>query len=99
MQRGPPRLLSGVSINGPVINEFANRILCPALDNQTVTDPFDDSYLVGCDKTLSENADIAPTVLKTLAACLLYCSLDDNCSTVTFTGYPPPATGAGLSYN
>lgn len=96
---GPPRLISGVSINGPVVNEFANRILCPALDNQTVTDPFGDSYLVGCNKNLSGTADIAPIVLKTLAACLLYCSLDDSCSAVTFTGYPPPATGAGVSYN
>lgn len=96
---GPPRLLSGVAINGPVINEFAGRILCPALDNQTITDPFRNSYLIGCDKTLSGNADIAPTVLKTLAACLVYCSLDDGCSAVTFTGYPPPATGAAVSYN
>ena len=96
---GTPSLLSGVAVNGPAFNEFANRILCPAFDNQTVTDPFAKSYLIGCDKTLSGNADIAPTVLKTLAACLLYCSLDDGCSAVTFTGYPPPAIGAAVSYN
>lgn len=96
---GTPSLLSGVPINGPAINEFANRILCPAFDNQTVTDPLAKSYLIGCDKTLSGNAYIAPTVLKTLAACLLYCSLDDGCSAVTFTGYPQPAIGAAVSYN
>lgn len=96
---GNPLLVSGVAINGPVINEFAERILCPALDNQTISDPFSNSYLIGCDKTLSGNADIAPTVLRTLAACLVYCSLDDGCSAVTFTGYPPPATGAAVSYN
>lgn len=96
---GNPRLLSGVAINGPVINEFTNRILCPALDNQTVTDPFDNSYLIGCNKTLLGNVEIAPTVLKTLAACLVYCSLDNGCSAVTFKGYPPAATGAAVSYN
>lgn len=96
---GKPLLVSGVAINGPVINKFAERILCPALDNQTISDPFSNSYLIGCDKTLSGNADIAPTVLRTLAACLVYCSLDDGCSAVTFTGYPPPATGAAVSYN
>lgn len=62
--KGPTLLLSGVPIKGPAINEFANRVLCPALDNQTITDPFNDSYLIGCDKTISGNADIAPTVLK-----------------------------------
>lgn len=98
-REGPALLLSGVSIKGPAINEFANRVLCPALDNQTISDPFNNSYLIGCDKTLSGNSDIAPTVLSSLAACLLYCSLDDGCSAVVFTGYPPPATGAGVSYN
>ncbi|MCJ1343356.1 hypothetical protein MMC31_001549 [Peltigera leucophlebia] len=97
--KGPGLLLSGLSIKGPAINEFANRVLCPALDKQTITDPFNESYLIGCGKTLSGNADIAPAILKSLAACLLYCSLDDDCLAVTFTGYPPPATGAGVSYN
>ena len=90
---GPTLVISGVPTKGPAINEFANRVLFLALGNQTATDPFSNSYLIGSNKTIFGIVEIVPTVLKSLAACLLYCSLnlDDDCSAVTFTGYPPPA--------
>ena len=93
---GPTLVISGVPTKGPAINEFANRVLFLALGNQTATDPFSNSYLIGSNKTIFGIVEIVPTVLKSLAACLLYCSLNlgDDCSAVTFTGYPPPATGA-----
>lgn len=76
-------------------NAFSYDRLCPGSAGQSITDRYGVTYTIGCNEVIS-GTDLPSSDLRSLNACLLYCSLfSQGCAAVTFTGYPPGLVPSG----
>lgn len=93
---GPSGLFAAVPAKGGLVNNtFAYDQLCPGSVGQNFTDRYGVTYTIGCNEVIS-GTDLPSTVLRSLNACLLYCSLfSEGCAAVTFTGYPTGLVPSG----
>lgn len=93
---GPSGLLAAVPAKGGLVNNsFSYDQLCPGRAGKNVTDRYGVTYTIGCDKVIA-GTDLPSTILRSLNACFLYCSLlSEGCPAVTFTGYPPEQIPSG----
>lgn len=93
---GPSGLLAAIPAKGSLVNNtFSYDQLCPGSAGQNITDRYGVTYTIGCNEVIS-GTDLPSTDLRSLNACLLYCSLfSQGCAAVTFTGYPPGLVPSG----
>ena len=95
-------IYNGVPVNGPTpINAAYNSgDVCQSNSNGTYTDAFGKTYITGCDQQVPggpSGTDLKSTALRTLKACLTYCTHYDTCIGVDFSGYPV-SNNAGNCY-
>ena len=95
-------IYNGVPVNGPTpINAAYNSgDVCQPNSNGTYTDAFGKTYITGCDQQVPggpSGTDLKSTALRTLKACLTYCTHYDTCIGVDFSGYPV-SSNAGNCY-
>lgn len=88
-------IYNGVNVNGPSPGNIENQDLCStsneqgsSYDGEVYYDDFGVAWSIGCDTILvySNAAALSATVTDTLASCIDYCSVYEDCSLVNWTG-------------
>ena len=92
-RNGPDGVFSGIPVGGPTpINaQYNSGDVCVGSNNGTYTDVFGGQYLTGCNQNIlggPGGTDLKATALRTLKACLTYCTHYNTCVSVDFTGFP-----------
>ena len=95
LDAGAPNVYSGVPVNGPTpigASYNSGESLCSYGGNANgggFTDAFGKNYAIGCDQNVlggPGGTDLKATALRSLKACLTYCSHYDTCVSVDFAG-------------
>ena len=91
LDAGAPNVYSGVPVNGPtpIGASYNSGDVCAYAGGQGFTDAFGKNYNIGCDQNVlggPGGTDLKATALRSLKACLTYCSHYDTCVAVDFAG-------------